>query len=212
VSVGPVRSDAPRLLVVTDPMCSWCWGMSAAVEQAAEALLGEVAFDLVLGGINTQSTQPVGDYGRRYLMHIWREVEATTGQPFAFRVADGLIYNSTRACLAVAAVRRALGRPPFGYLHRLQQLMFAEGRNIGDPKLLARTAEAFDVPAAVVRAGFDDEALQEALQREFAAARCYGTQALPNLVLERNGRRRLLAGGYVDAGMLASLVRDALRD
>jgi putative protein-disulfide isomerase len=205
-----VSAVLPRLLVVTDPMCSWCWGMSSAVEGAAQTLAGDVAFDLLLGGINTSSTRPVGDYGGRLLMRIWRDVHATTGQAFSFRLPEGLVYNSTRACLAVAAVRRKTGKAPFGYLHRLQQLLFAEGRNTGDPELLARTAEEFGVPAAVVRAGLDDPRLQDQLRAEFAGARIYGTQALPNLLLEVDGRRRLLAGGYVDAAMLVSLVRGAL--
>jgi putative protein-disulfide isomerase len=205
-----VSAGLPRLLVVTDPMCSWCWGMSGAVEQAAQRLADEVAFDLLLGGINTTSTLPVGDYGRRLLMRIWREVQATTGQAFGYRLPDGLVYNSTRACLAVAAVRRRTGKAPFGFLHRLQQLLFAEGRDTGDSELLARTAEEFGVPAAVVRAGLDDPGLHDELRAEFAGARVYGTQALPSLLLEVDGRRRLLAGGYVDDAMLVSLVRGAL--
>jgi hypothetical protein len=52
--------------------------------------------------------------------------------------------------------------------------------------------------------------LQALVADEFAGARRYGTQALPNLVLEVGGERRLLAGGYVDAAMLESLVRGAV--
>lgn len=205
-----MSGQRPRLLVVTDPMCSWCWGMSAAVDAAAGSLAEVVDFDLLLGGINTHGTLPVGDYGRRLLMRIWREVEATTGASFAYRLPDAFVYNSTPACLAVAAVRRALGRAPFGYLHRLQQLLFAEGRDIGDPALLAATATDFGVPAVVVTDAFGDEVLQGLLADEFAGARSYGTQALPNLVLEVGGERRLLAGGYVDAATLESLVRGAV--
>ncbi|MFU8815264.1 MAG: DsbA family protein [Pseudomonadales bacterium] len=200
------------VVVVTDPMCSWCWGMAAAVEQAAAQLAHRVRFDILLGGINTHGTQPVGDYGRRYLMHVWREVQATTGQPFAFTVPDGLIYNSTLPCLAVAAVRRAIGRPPFGYLHRLQQLLFAQGVNVNDAALLAGTAAEFGVASDEVRAAFRDPGLAQALRAEFAGARRYGTHALPSLLIERDGERRLLAGGYADAATVAAMVRARLGD
>lgn len=199
-----------QVLVVTDPLCSWCWGMASAVEEAAARLEGEVSFGLLLGGINTGTTQPVGDYGRRHLRHIWREVHATTGAPFAFVLPDGIVYNSTRACLAVAAVRRALGRPPFGYLHRLQQQLFVDARDINDPALLAATATDFGVAADVVRDGLADPELQDLLREEFATARGYGTNALPSVLVERDGVRSLLAGGYMDADMLESLIRARL--
>ncbi len=199
-----------KVVVVTDPMCAWCWGMSAAVEQAAAELAEEVSFDLLLGGVNTAITLPVGEYARRLLRRVWREVQDTTGQPFAFAVPDGLVYNSSRPCLAVAAVRRALGRPPFGYLHRLQQLLFAEGRDINDPDLLMATATDFGVAPEVVREGFDDESLREVVRAEFACSRTYGTSGLPSVLLEREGERQLVAGGYADAAMLAALVRERL--
>lgn len=201
---------AVKVLVVTDPLCSWCWGMAEAVEQASVALADAVQFDLLLGGINTRSTQPVGDYGRRHLLHIWREVQATTGAPFGFVVPPGMVYNSLRPCLAVARAGRVLQRPPFGYLHRLQQLLFVEGRDISHPDLLAATATDFGVPAATIHDAFDDPALRDSLMEEFATARSYGTQALPAVLLEDAGERRLLAGGYADAAMLESLVRSRL--
>jgi putative protein-disulfide isomerase len=207
---GEPAERLPRVVVVTDPLCSWCWGMSAAVEEAAARLAGVAEFRLLLGGINVHGTQPVGDYGRRYLRHVWREVHVTTGQPFAFALPDGLIYNSTLPCLAVAAVRRATGRPPFGYLHRLQQLFFAQGRNTTDLALLLRTAEEFGVAAEVARAACEDPALAEALRDEFRTSRIYGTQALPNLLLEHGDDRRLLAGGYADAATIEAMVRARL--
>jgi putative protein-disulfide isomerase len=212
VTGGPADPSAglPRVVVVTDPLCSWCWGISAAVEEAAARLAGAADFEILLGGINIHGTQPIGDYGRRYLMHVWREVHATTGQPFAFMVPDGLVYNSTLPCLAVAAVRRATGRPPFGYLHRLQQLFFAQGMDTTDLTLLARTAEDFGVAADALRAGCADPALLEAVRVEFGSCRSYGTQALPNLLIDARGNRRLLAGGYADAATIEAMVRARL--
>jgi len=199
-----------KVLIATDPMCSWCWGMSSSVEEAAAALRGVAKFEILLGGVNTATTQPLGDYGRRYLIHVWREVRDTTGQHFAFVVPEGMVYNSTGPCLAVAAVRRELGHSPFGYLHRLQQLFFSEARDINDAELLAGAATDFGIAADVVHRGLKDPALADMVRGEFALARSYGTSALPSVIVEQEGQRTLLAGGYADAAMLESLIRARL--
>lgn len=198
------------VVVVTDPLCSWCWGMAPAVELVADRLAGVARFELLLGGVNVDSRLPVGDYGRRLLMRIWREVAETTGQRFGFRLPHPFVYNSVPACLAVAAVRATSGRAPFGYLHRIQQALFEEGLDVNDPDWLAGTAADLGFDAAAVRAALHDPAALDRLQTEFAGARVYGTQALPNVLTERAGRRSLLAGGYADADMLETLIRARL--
>jgi len=206
--VSDATDSATRLkvIVVTDPLCSWCWGMSGAVEEAADRLRDRVTFDLLLGGVNVESTLPVGDYGRRLLMKIWSEVAETTGQVFGFRIPDGFVYNSVRPCLAVAAVRAATGRAPFGYLHLLQQRFFLEGCDINDVDVLVGAAGELGADAAAVREALSDPAALERLRAEFAGARVYGTQALPNVLTEAGGRRQLLVGGYADAAMLEALI------
>ena len=203
-----------KLLVVTDPMCSWCWGMSAEVDRAANELDASVELDFLLGGINTHGTQPIGDFGRRHLMKIWREVHATTGQQFGFKLPDSFVYNSTLPCLAVQVVREHLGKPPFGYLHRLQQLFFVEGRNINDAELVAEVAEDFGVPRDTVRQESSAERIRQLVGFEFSTSRGYGTNALPSVLWERDGERGLLAGGYLDSATLVDLARrknDSLR-
>ena len=198
----PVRT----IVVVTDPMCSWCWGMTSAVEEAIARLSGEVGFDLMLGGINTHGTLPVGAYGKRYMMKLWREVHATTGQSFGYQLPETYVHNSTLPCRAVEAVRAHTGRPPFGYLHRLQSRFFVDGSNINDLALLAETATEFGWDAEVVTDGVarDDVCAQVSFQ--FDAASAYGTNALPALLMRDEGGTRLLAGGYLDSDMMCEIV------
>lgn len=56
---------APTILIVTDPLCSWCWGMTSAVDTVTAELHTDIELDLVLGGINLDSTQVVSSYDRR---------------------------------------------------------------------------------------------------------------------------------------------------
>lgn len=199
-----------RLVVVTDPMCSWCWGMAEDVDAARQALAGKVTFDLMLGGINTHGTQPIGDYGRRYLMKLWREVEDTTGQPFGYRLPETYIHNSARTCLAVQGVRRLSGEVPFGYLHRLQYLFFVEGEDVTQEDLLVNVATEFEVDGQALRDVMADPALTEEIRFQFEHAGSFGTEALPSLLLEQvDGSLKLFAGGYVSAEMIQTLLEES---
>jgi protein-disulfide isomerase-like protein with CxxC motif len=181
--------------------------MALAIEHAADRLAGEVEFDFLLGGINVQATHPIGDFGRRHLDKVWRDVHATTGQVFGFVLPEHMVYNSLVPCKAIHAVRGFLGKPPFGYLHALQQCLFVQGRNVTDLGVLIAVAADFGCPPDVVVRGVEDPAIHRVVMEEFDSARRYGTNALPALLVERNQQRSLLAGGYADADMLVELIR-----
>lgn len=191
-------------------MCSWCWGMSSAVEEAAHLLVGEVEFELLLGGINVQASQPIGEFGRRHLMKLWQDVHATTGQSFGFSLPHEFVYNSTLPCVALEALRRRSGRAPFGFLHRLQQCLFEEGRNIATTQELDQIAQEFGWAEGEMAVELDDADLHAAATAQFENSRAYGTNALPNVLIENSGKRSLLFGGYADSEMMVALVRQAL--
>ena len=151
--------------------------MAAAVEAAAHELEGEVAFDLLLGGINTHATQPIGDFGRRHLMRLWHEVRDTTGAPFGFKLPEPFVYNSTLPCVAIEALRRRNhGIPPFGYLHRLQQCLFEEGRNINSAEVLDWVAQEFGWAPGELRRELDDSGLLGSARAQFESSRGYGNK------------------------------------
>lgn len=184
--------------------------MSTAVEEAAHHLRDEVAFELLLGGINTHATQPIGEFGRRHLLHLWREVSATTGAAFGYRLPDEFVYNSTLPCIALEALRRKTGTAPFGFLHRLQQCLFEEGRNTTTVEVLDWAAREFGWAPGELAAELEDDALKAVVRRQFEGSRIYGTNALPSVLIGSADERRLLFGGYADSDMIVDLVRQAI--
>ena len=201
-------ADRITLLVVTDPICSWCWGMRDAIDTVRrECDPAKLRLDLVLAGINTHSTQPVGDYGRRLIFRIWREVASTTGARFGDSITAGFVYNSVLPCLAVRFASDELGAPAFEFLHRIQQDFFVHGSDVNNTDYLVQRAERSGLDGQRLSHALHDAKLRTRLKFEFEHARQYGTQALPNLLIaSATGERRLLAGGYLDAaGIFAAL-------
>ena len=54
--VDSVNTMRPRIIFITDLMCSWCWGMADDIQAVRTEYAGLVEFDILLGGINPQST------------------------------------------------------------------------------------------------------------------------------------------------------------
>jgi putative protein-disulfide isomerase len=197
-----------RVIFVTDPMCSWCWGMAREIDRTMTMLAGEFEFDVLLGGINIDSTQPVGDYGRRRLAGVWREVTEVTGTTFGAGLPAGdFVYNSTRACAALEAVRELSGRPPFEYLQRLQRRFFLGGEDVTQAALLRAEARAAGIDADRFDEVLVSPRTLDRMRSGFGLAKSYGTAALPSVVVESAGARRLVTGGYADAPTLIEALR-----
>ena len=199
------------IVIVSDPLCSWCWGMSAAIDAARRVLEPRVRFDLLLGGINIAASAPLGDAARARLARLWREVEVVTGQPFAAAPsAAPFVYNSTSLCATLEAARGIDGAPPFALLARLQRAFFAAGEDVTSDAVLSRVlTELGHEPNEIARRAASSE-IRERTAAQFIAAHSYGTNAMPSVLVD-DGKRRLLAGGYLDAPTLIATVEAALR-
>ena len=81
-----------------------------------------------------------------------------------------------------------------------------EGININDADVLADVASEFGSVRDDFIRTLRDPKLATQVTDEFASARTYGTNALPNVLWESEGARALLAGGYADADMLVELI------
>ena len=200
----------PRLVVVTDPMCSWCFAASRHVENAMARFAGRVDFDLILGGINTHATQPIGEYGLKRLDGLWHQVTATTGQEFSHVFPEGCIYNSLLPCHAVEAARDLLSDPPLPYLHRLQKCFFLEATNINDRDVLASEAAEFGIDADDFLRRLDSAEIATRTQWGFTRSRRQGAGALPSFLFGTDEDLTLMAGGYLDTEFLCTEIESRL--
>ena len=98
--------EHPTVLFVTDPLCSWCWGMLPQMNQARDALADVARFDLLLAGLQISGTAGLSEFEGARLRHLWQKV--ATGQTFAGRLSEdpAFLYHSELACRAVEAVRQ----------------------------------------------------------------------------------------------------------
>lgn len=196
-----------KLLFVTDPLCSWCWGTLPEVNAARAELAREVDFDLIMGGLQIGTTEGLLDYDKRRLYRLWQEVGKVTGQRFSNIIPEDFIYHSEISCRAVEIARLELGQPPFEFFHDLQQAFYLDGRNINHVNVLA---ELLKLREHDVMDRLQSDEIVSATRANFELARALSANALPNFLIDTGEGYRLLCGGYVTTEFLIPDIRARL--
>lgn len=216
---NPVDSAAPTarqgwaVHYIGDPMCSWCWGISPAVN-AVEAFCAAqgIEFSMTMGGLRAGGGDPWNDTFKGFLRNEWRHIGQVTGQPFGFRLlaAASFDYDTEPACRAVATVKLLQARNHFPistvlkFFSAIQYKFYAEGQDPKEVGFYASICASLALDFAAFRALFDSPAARQAVQEEFVRCRQWGVRSFPTLLLECTGKIEPLAEGFVTAEQILS--------
>lgn len=197
------------VIFVTDPICSWCWGMLPEVMSVRRQLAAEMDFDLLMAGLQIGSRRPVATWEENHLKRIWKEVHATTGQTFHGELPEdpNFIYHSEIPCRAVEAMRVFLHGPPWDFFHRLQEAFYLEARNPNDVAELADLASAWGISNHRLSDALGSEEIIAATRKSFERASELSAHALPTVMIDTGDGPKLVCGGYATADYLVDELR-----
>jgi putative protein-disulfide isomerase len=189
--------NAPILWYFADPMCSWCWGFSPAIETLRAEYRDRLKIALVLGGLRPGETAPMTASGREDILHHWRQVHERTGQPFRFDNAlpDGFVYDTepaSRAVVTVGGIDPALIFPLF---KAIQNAFYAEGRDVTQAGVLADLAAGLGANKEAFLQAFDSDAARARTQAHFRQARQAGVRGFPALILQQDTQLHSVSNG-----------------
>lgn len=197
-------AEKARLLFITDPLCSWCWGTLPEMLASRKQLAEEVSFDLVMGGLQVGGREGLAEYNKRQLLRLWKEVRQVTGQVFSERFPTDFVYHSEIACRAVEIARQMVGEAPWAFFGKLQAAFYVNGLDITQTGVLAPLlgiAED-DLDRRLVDAG-----VIEATRANFALAESLSANALPGVFMDTGQGPKLVSGGYITAEFLVPDLR-----
>ncbi len=187
-----------RILYVTDPMCSWCWGFEPTLSHL-EQVAQDVPVELVLGGLAPDSSEPMPDETRAYVQAAWRAVEARTGAKFNFDFWERCAPRRSTwpACRAVLLARE-VGRER-ELFRAIQSAYYERALNPSDPEVLADLAAEVGMDRAALLSELDGAGARAALAADRELASELGVRSFPSLGVEHDGRLELLLAGWCDA-------------
>lgn len=222
---APVDAGAPKrregwgVRYVGDPMCSWCWGISATVAAIETFCDTEgIDFSITMGGLRVGGGDPWNATFKDFLRNEWQHIAETTGQPFGFTLLDApyFDYDTEPACRAVATAKllQIRNQTPkssvLKFFSAIQQKFYVDGK---DPKVVdfyASICADLALDFGEFRTVFDSPEAQQAVQQEFTRCRQWGVRSFPTLLLERNGKTQPLAEGFATVEQVLSRLRQEI--
>ena len=195
--------DHPTIVFVTDPLCSWCWGMLPHMIAARETLRDRADFDLLLAGLQIGGTAGLSEFEGARLQRLWRKVADATGQTFSGQLPDdpSFLYHSELACRAVEAIRQMTDRTPWGFFESIQRAFYLGARNPCSFSILGELADGICTPAAL-EAAIRSPTVRQATHAGFERAKALGAHALPTVLLDAGEGPKLVCGGFASADYL----------
>jgi putative protein-disulfide isomerase len=203
-----------QIIYFSDPMCSWCWGVSPVIE-AVEAAWGErLPIRLIMGGLRPGTREAMSDGARQSLRGHWREVTQASGQPFGERAlaTPGFIYDTDPAARAVVIVRRKAPGEALRFLHRVQRAFYVDGEDVTDTGVLGVHAAASGLDGDEFAAQMASEAARSETWGDYALSRNAGVSGFPTLILgpRVDGTYVALTRGFAPAETVLANIDTAL--
>jgi putative protein-disulfide isomerase len=187
-----------EILIIVDPMCSWCWGFSPVVRALDESYSDRFPIYPIVGGLRPLTSDPMNDRAKEEIKQHWKNVNEVSGQPFDFSFFDrsSFIYDTEPACRALVTVRFLKPKCSLNFLEILHQAFYAENRDITDAKVLTSLAVAVGVEQSDFKEFFPTRKMIYLTASDFFRSQSMGVSGFPTIILRANEKLSLLSAGY----------------
>ncbi|MEX0700155.1 MAG: DsbA family protein [Acidimicrobiia bacterium] len=200
-----------EFVYVGDPMCSWCWGFSPALEKLESTY--HIPLRVVMGGLRTgPQAESMNTQARQQLAGYWQGVAQRTGQPFTNTSLerDGWSYNTEPSCRAVVTMRELAPHETLRWVARLHRAFYVEGVDITDASVFPGLLDGFGVDPDHFTRVLSDDATIERTHHDFAEAQRYGVTGFPTVLLRDREELGIVTRGYVPWNQLEPALTDWL--
>ncbi|MDZ5699938.1 DsbA family protein [Chelativorans sp. M5D2P16] len=184
-------SETIQLTYLFDPLCGWCYGASPAIGKLMQQ--EDIEVTAIPSGLFAGAGAFPMNAG--FAAHAWeadQRIAKLTGQVFSevyrknvLESRTGLI-DSGPATLALTAVRLTAPEREFEALKAIQRARYVEGRDNGDPAVIASILAELGLDEAAERFASPDEELLSANSARIDAGqvemRRFGARGVPTLI------------------------------
>lgn len=209
-----------QLTYIFDPLCGWCYGASPAIEKLMQQ--DDISVTAMPSGLFAGTGAFPMNAG--FAAHAWeadQRIQQLTGQEFSEAYRKNVLEGKTGrvdsgpATLALTAVHLTAPDREFETLKAIQHARYADGRDNGDPVVIADILSELSLDAAAARFATPDEELkvlnESRIEQARAQMRRFGARGVPTLVLGEGADARIVRSNALygrNNDLIASLRAD----
>lgn len=196
--VQPLR-DGVAIVYVGDPLCSWCWGISPALQELRlRAAAVGIPFRIVVGGLRPGGGDAWTPQFHEFLRHHWEEVHDRSGQPFSYGLfeREAFNYDTEPSCRAVVTARTMNPAAEHRFFERVQHHFYVQNEDPTQVAFYKPISEALALDFPTFARLFDSEEMKAATRADFSLCRSWGVRGYPTVLLQQDNQLQLLASGY----------------
>ena len=199
----------PKLYYVYDPMCSWCWGYKPVWEQVKQAVTYDVEVIYVVGGLASDTDEPMPEMMQAQIASYWKKIENHLGTKFNYEFwTDNTPRRATYpACRASLAARYQGAEEAM--LAAIQVAYYLEAKNPSDNSVLIELAQRIGLDKAAFESALLSPNTHQALLTEIRFSREIGGNSFPSLFIEKADKIVEIAVDYKNADRTIALIRNS---
>ena len=201
------------LYYVHDPMCSWCWGFSRALNELLENLPKDIEVCRLLGGLAADSDVPMPDSMQQYIKSNWSRIEdRIPGVKFNFDFWSKCIPRRSTypACRAVIAARQQGEENDVKMTKAIQNAYYQEARNPSDESILIELALELNLSIDDFKQDLISNEIEDKLMQEINLTRELYAESYPNLVLKTASESISIPIDYNNSQTMLDLINQSL--
>ncbi len=199
---GPsvVLMDAEtEVIYVGDPMCSWCWGISPALNHLQQtAAANGIGYRIVLGGLRPDNSEQWTPKFQDFLRHHWEDVSKRSGQPFNYELLDAehFQYNTEPSCRGVITARTIDPSLESRFFELTQHRFYVLNQDPSNVEFYKPICFELGIDYAKFSALFDTDEMKRATNEDFQLNRQWGVRGYPTVIVRKGDNMQIIATGF----------------